>query len=200
MFTGLVREIGTVESAERSDAGARLRIRAGGLASQLAPGDSVSVGGACLTVAEHDDGAFEADVMNQTLELTTLGTLAQGAPVNLEPALRAGDPLGGHLVQGHVDCRGTVTSVSDDGLARRLRIALPVEARPYIAERGSVALDGVSLTVAGLHDEGFDVSLIPETLERTTLGDLAAGAQVNVELDVVARYVERLMQRFDKED
>jgi riboflavin synthase len=199
MFTGLVREIGTVESAERSDAGARLRVRAA-LAAELRPGDSVSVGGACLTVAARDSGSFEADVMNQTLGLTTLADLAAGMRVNLEPPLRAGDPLGGHLVQGHVDCRGTVTSVREDGVARRLVVEVPEDARTYVAERGSVAVDGVSLTVTALSGDGFEVSLIPETLERTTLGDLAAGASANVELDVVARYVERLMQRFNKED
>jgi riboflavin synthase len=199
MFTGLVREIGTVESAERSEEGARLRVRAG-LAADVSPGDSVSVGGACLTVAVRDDGVFEADVMNQTLAVTTLGGLAVGSRVNLEPALRAGDPLGGHLVQGHVDCRATVAAVQDDGVAKRLAVELPEEARRFVVERGSVALDGVSLTVAGLTPTGFEVSLIPETLERTTLGELTEGTAVNVELDVVARYVERLMQGLDKED
>jgi riboflavin synthase len=199
MFTGLVREIGTVESAERSEEGARLRVRAA-LATDVSPGDSVSVGGACLTVAARDDGAFEADVMNQTLAVTTLGDLTAGTRVNLEPALRAGDPLGGHLVQGHVDGRATVGAVQEDGLARRVVVELPDEARRYVVERGSIALDGVSLTVAGLTPTGFEVSLIPETLERTTLGDLTVGAAVNVELDVVARYVERLVQGFEKED
>ena len=192
MFTGLVSEIGTVESAERSGDGARLRIRAG-LAKGLEPGDSVSVSGACLTVAAGDGDAFEADVMNQTLSVTTLGGLADGSHVNLERALRAGDALDGHLVQGHVDCCGTVASVAQDGFARRVRVELPEDARRYVAERGSVALDGVSLTISALTETGFEVSLIPETLERTTLGHAAEGDAVNVELDVVARYVERLM-------
>jgi riboflavin synthase len=194
VFTGLVRELGEVERVDRRDDGARLRVRAA-LASGLEPGDSVAVSGVCLTVASRDDGAFEADVMNQTLALTTLGERQPGDGVNLEPPLRAGDPLGGHLVQGHVDCVGEVTASEDDGFARRLRIAVPAEARRYLAEHGSVTVDGVSLTVAALTDDGFEVSLIPETLERTTL---ARTTKVNVELDVVARYVERLV-RFRKE-
>jgi riboflavin synthase len=192
MFTGLVSEIGTVESATRSGEGARLRIRAG-LAQDLQPGDSVSVSGACLTVTAGDGGAFEADVMNQTLDVSTLGGVVAGSPVTLERALRAGDALDGHLVQGHVDCRGAVASVVEDGFARRVTVELPEDARRFVAERGSVAVDGVSLTVSALTETGFEVSLIPETLERTTLGDVTDGAAVNVELDVVARYVERLM-------
>ncbi len=198
MFTGLVGEVGEVDGLERSEAGARLRIAAG-LASTLGEGDSVAVSGACLTVAELSAGAFAADVINQTLSLTTLGELAPGGAVNLEPALRAGDPLGGHLVQGHVDAVGTVAASAEDGIARRLRIALPAELRRYVVEHGSVALDGVSLTVAGLDEAGFEVSLIPETLEHTTLGGLAEGDRVNVEVDQIARYVERLVG-FEKGD
>jgi riboflavin synthase len=199
MFTGIVREIGEVGEIRRSEEGARLRIRAG-LASELAPGDSVSVAGACLTVADRDDGAFEADVMNQTLSLTTLGDLERGGSVNLEPSLRVGDPMGGHLVQGHVDFTGVVERSRDDGIARRLVVSVPAAMRRYLVEHGSVTLDGVSLTVAALTDDGFEVSLIPETLERTTLGKVAEGERVNVEADVIARYVERLMQGFEKED
>jgi riboflavin synthase len=198
VFTGIVREIGEVESLREDGEGGRIRIRAA-LAAGLEPGDSVSVSGACLTVAEGDAGAFEADVMNQTLSLTTLGGLEPGSRVNLEPALLAGEALGGHLVQGHVDCRGEVTAVDDDGFARRVAVRVPEQVRRYVVDRGSVTVDGVSLTVAGLRDGGFEVSLIPETLERTTLGDAAAGARVNVEVDVVARYVERLVQGFGKE-
>jgi len=164
------------------------------VAHELRSGDSVSINGGCLTVAAADDGAFEADVMNQTLSVTTLGGLDPGGRVNVEPALRAGDPLGGHLVQGHVDGAGRVTSISQDGFARRVTIDLPEQLRRYAAEHGSVALDGVSLTVAALTAEGLEVSLIPETLERTTLGELEEGNEVNVEVDVVARYAERLMQ------
>lgn len=193
MFTGIIREIGTVENVERTAEGARIRVRAG-VADELRGGDSVSVNGVCLTAASSGDGGFTADVMNQTLSVTTLGALDAGGRVNLEPALRAGDPLGGHLVQGHVDAAGRVTSISVDGFARRLGIGLPEHLRRYVAERGSVAIDGVSLTVAALTPEGLEVSLIPETLERTTLGELEEGTEVNVEVDVVARYAERLMQ------
>src|SRR3954454_11106790 len=191
MFTGIIREVGTVESVERTDDGARIRVRAG-VAEELRGGDSISVNGVCLTASSAGDGAFEAHVMNQTLSVTTLGSLDASGRVNLEPALRAGDPLGGHLVQGHVDAAGHVRSVSADGFARRLRIELPDELRRYVAERGSVALDGVSLTVAELAPDGLEVSLIPETLERTTLDELEEGSEVNVEVDVVARYAERL--------
>jgi riboflavin synthase len=193
MFTGLVREVGSVESVERTNDGARLRIAAR-LAGDLAGGDSVAVSGVCLTAAALGDGAFEADAMNQTLELTTLGALAAGDRVNLEPALRAGEPLGGHIVQGHVDCRGEVIEVRADGFARRVEVALAFEHLRFVVERGSITLDGVSLTVAGLTAETVEVSLIPETLERTTLGELTAGDRVNVELDVIARYVERLLE------
>jgi len=193
VFTGIIREIGTVEAVERTPDGARIRVRAV-VADELKGGDSVSINGVCLTAATAHDGAFEADVMNQTLSVTTLGGLDPGGRVNVEPALRAGDPLGGHLVQGHVDGAGRVTSISQDGFARRVTIDLPEQLRRYAAEHGSVALDGVSLTVAALTAEGLEVSLIPETLERTTLGELEEGNEVNVEMDVVSRYAERLMQ------
>jgi len=199
MFTGLIREVGEVEAIERSDAGARIRIAAG-LAADLGLGDSVSVCGACLTVADRDQRSFAADVMNQTLSLTTLGALEAGSRVNLEPALRAGDPLGGHLVQGHVDGVGEVAAAEDDGFARRVRVSLPDGLRRYAIEHGSIALDGVSLTVAALTDDGVEVSLIPETLERTTLGAAGAGGSLNVEMDQMARYAERLMSSFNKEN
>ena len=196
MFTGIVREIGSVQSVERGDAGARLRVAAR-LASELAEGDSVSVSGACLTVASTRDGAFEADVMNQTLSLTTLGDLEPGAAVNLEPALRAGEPLGGHFVQGHVDGTGEVLASSEDGFSRCIRVAVPGELGRYLVEHGSVAVDGVSLTVSGLADRWFEVALIPETLASTTLGNLGEGDPVNLEMDLIARYAERLMQGFE---
>jgi riboflavin synthase len=195
VFTGIVREIGTVESIDRDAAGARIRVGAS-LAAQLADGDSVSVSGACLTVATRADGAFEADVMNQTLSLTTLGGLEPGAAVNLEPALRAGEPLGGHFVQGHVDGTGEVLASSEDGFSRRVRVAVPAELGRYVVEHGSVAVDGVSLTVSGLADGWLEVALIPETLARTTLGGLGEGDLVNLEMDLIARYTERLMQGF----
>jgi riboflavin synthase len=190
MFTGIVKELGQVESIDRSREGARLRIRAE-LASELAEGDSISVNGACLTATSAGDGAFEADVMHQTLSLTTLAELEPSSPVNLELAVRPTDRLGGHMVQGHVDGTGTVADVADDGFARRMRVELPDELLPYVVERGSIAIEGVSLTVAELADPVVEVSLIPETLERTTLGAIGPGDRLNVECDVLARYVKR---------
>jgi riboflavin synthase len=193
MFTGIVKELGRVEAVDTSDDGARLRIHAE-LASDLAEGDSVAVNGACLTATSVRDGAFEADVMHQTLSLTTLGGLEASSPVNLELPLRPTDRMGGHVVQGHVDGAATVADVSADGFAKRLRIELPDELLPYVVERGSIAIEGVSLTIADLTDAGLEVSLIPETLERTTLGALAPGDRVNVECDVLARYVRRQLE------
>jgi len=190
MFTGIVKELGRVEAVDASDDGARLRISAE-LASELAEGDSVAVNGACLTATSVGDGAFEADVMHQTLSLTTLGALEASSPVNLELPLRAADRLGGHVVQGHVDGTATVTDVSADGFAKRLRIELPDELLPYVVERGSIAIEGVSLTIADLAGSNLEVSLIPETLERTTLGMAEPGKHLNVECDVLARYVQR---------
>ena len=197
MFTGIVQEVGEVTATHVGDEGTRLSIAAG-LSSGLRQGDSVSVEGVCLTATAVGDGGFDADVMNQTLSLTTLGELTGGSRVNLEPALKAGDPLGGHIVQGHVDGVGEVRSSTEDGFARRVRIAVPDGLERYLVEHGSVTVAGVSLTVASLDDEWFEVSLIPETLERTTLGDLQEGARVNLELDVVARYVERLLRFKEK--
>ncbi|HEX6115889.1 MAG TPA: riboflavin synthase [Solirubrobacterales bacterium] len=192
MFTGLIADLGTVAALERGDEGARLRVRTA-LAGELAEGDSIAVNGACLTAASVGDGEFTADVMNQTLSLTSLGPLTEGDAVNLELALRAADRLGGHVVQGHVDGTGKVASVREDGIARRVEVELPAELRRYVVERGSVAVDGVSLTVTAVTDSGFEVSLIPETLERTNLGSAEPGRVVNIEVDVVARYVERLL-------
>lgn len=197
MFTGIVKELGTVAQVERSGEGAHLKLGAS-FAGELADGDSVAVSGVCLTVTSHTADAFTADVMNQSLELTSLGALEPGSEVNLEPALRAGDPLGGHIVQGHVDCTGEVVAVVPDGIASRLAISVPERYRRYFVEHGSVTVDGVSLTVATLTDEGFEVSLIPETLERTTLGNAKTGDTVNLEFDVIARYVERLLQLDEK--
>jgi riboflavin synthase len=197
MFTGLVADIGTVEIAERDRDGARLRI-ATELASDLAGGDSVAVSGVCLTVAANDGSGFEAEVMNQTLSVTSLGGLESGGRVNLEPALRASDRLGGHIVQGHVDGVAELEASEPDGFARRLRVAIPAELRRYVIEHGSVAVEGVSLTVSKLTDSGFAVSLIPETLERTTLGAAEPGAPLNLEVDVLARYTERLLQGFNE--
>jgi riboflavin synthase len=196
MFTGIVRELGQVESFDRNPDGAHLWVEAK-LSAELERGDSVAVSGVCLTATDISDGAFAADVMNQTLSVSTLGELDDGAFVNLELPLRAGDPLGGHVVQGHVDGTVAVVAVQGDGLARRLRISVPPEQERYLVERGSLTLDGVSLTVAELGDGWAEVSLIPETLERTTLGDAEPGRRLNLELDPIARHVERLVQRFD---
>jgi riboflavin synthase len=190
MFTGIVKEMGRVEAIESSDDGARLRISAG-IASELGPGDSVAVNGACLTATTVGEGDFTADVMHQTLSLTTLGELEGSSPVNLELPLRPTDRLGGHVVQGHVDGTATVADLSADGFAKRLRLELPEQLLPYVVERGSIAIEGVSLTISDLDDSVVEVSLIPETLERTTLGDLEVGDRVNVECDVLARYVRR---------
>jgi riboflavin synthase len=192
MFTGLIADIGTVEEIESGPEGTRLEIRTT-LAGELSPGDSVAVNGACLTAADVDGDRIGADVMNQTLERTSLGPLEPGERVNLELPLRLSDRLGGHLVQGHVDGTGEVAGLREDGFARRLTIDVPGELRRFVVERGSVAVDGVSLTVAAVTEQGFEVALIPETLERTTLGDAAQGTRVNLELDVIARYVERLL-------
>jgi riboflavin synthase len=192
MFTGIISELGEVESVETGEDGTRIRIRAA-LASELAEGDSVAVNGACLTATSANGGAFEADVMRQTLSLTTLGDLVPSTKVNLELPLRPTDRLGGHIVQGHVDGTATVAGSEQDGFARSLRVQLPDDLRDYVVERGSIAIEGVSLTIAALGEDWIEVSLIPETLERTTLGDHRPGDRVNVEIDLIARYVQRML-------
>jgi riboflavin synthase len=192
VFTGLVQGIGQVGAIERSGAGARVIIETP-LVSELRPGDSIAVNGVCLSAAALKDGSFAADAMNETLARTSLGGLEPGASVNLELPLRAGDRLGGHVVQGHVDGVGEVVDVASDGIARRVRIEAPPGVMRYVIEKGSIAVDGVSLTVAGLDDRSFTVSLIPETLQRTNLGHARPGDRVNLEVDVLAKYVEKLM-------
>jgi riboflavin synthase len=192
MFTGLIQDIGTVESFDTGPAGARLRI-ATSLATEIEPGDSVAVNGVCLTATTVGADGFETEAMNQTLEVTSLGRLQAGGQANLELAMKASDRFGGHIVQGHVDGVGEVVAVEEDGFARRLRIALDPDLLRYAIDKGSIALDGVSLTIADLGESWVSVSLIPETLERTTLGDAAPGRNLNVECDVVAKHVERLM-------
>jgi riboflavin synthase len=193
MFTGLVQDLGSVRVVENETAGSRLEVETA-LASELSEGDSVAVNGVCLTAVSVGDGAFRADVMAETLRRSSLGPLGQGDPVNLELPLRAEDRLGGHFVQGHVDGTGTVEDVTVEGFSNLVRIACGPEIMRYVVEKGSIAVDGVSLTVADLDDEGFTVSLIPETLERTTLGSAAPGRVVNLEVDVLAKYVEKLTQ------
>ncbi len=198
MFTGLVEDIGTVESLESGAEGARLRI-ATTLGPEIGLGDSIAVDGACLTAVAADERGFETEAMNQTLAVTALRQLEPGVRVNLELAMKAGERLGGHIVQGHVDGVATVLSAAEDGFARRLRISVPAEIARYVIDKGSVALAGVSLTIAALGDEWLEVSLIPETLERTTLGAASPGDELNVEVDLVAKYVERLLSPFVSE-
>jgi len=191
MFTGIVRERGRVASIEPEGNGVRLEIAAPETATALAVGDSVSVSGACLTATAVVNGTFSVTAVAETLSRTTLGRLDTGGEVNLEPATRAGDPLGGHFVQGHVDAVGRVASFEDG----RLRIEAAPEILRYCVEKGSIAVDGVSLTIAGLCDGAFEVALIPHTLEVTTLGALVPGDEVNLEVDVLAKYVEKLIDR-----
>lgn len=195
MFTGLIQDVGTVESVDAGGDGARLRI-ATRLAAEIAPGDSVAVNGVCLTATGVDADGFETEAMNQTLSVTSLSGVEPGRRVNLELAMKASDRLGGHIVQGHVDGLGRVTAVAEDGFAKRLRVALGPDLMRYVIDKGSITLDGVSLTVAEAGDDWVEVSLIPETQERTALGETASESNVNVECDVVAKYVERLVAPF----
>ncbi len=218
MFTGIVQELGEVVAVERHDGAARLTVRGPKVVAGAAHGDSIAVNGVCLTVAASGDGAFTADVMGETLNRTGIGVLAPGAAVNLERPLRAGDPLGGHLVQGHVDGTGRIVSRTPSPHWEVVRITIPYGLARYVAQKGSVAVDGVSLTVSAVSDlpaappaenmsqgapggpqelraDGpwFEVSLIPVTLEQTTLGRKHPGETVNLEVDIVAKYVEKLL-------
>lgn len=194
MFTGLVGDLGEVTAVEPTADGARLTVRSR-LAAELAEGDSVAVDGVCLTATSVADGSFHTDVMNETLRLTSLAETRPGTPVNLELAMRPTDRLGGHIVQGHVDGVGRITDAFDDGFARRVTIETAPELLRYVVHKGSITVNGVSLTVAELQERCFTVSLIPETLERTNLGHAAPGDIVNLEVDVLAKYVERLVAR-----
>jgi riboflavin synthase len=194
MFTGLVQATGTVRSIEPDGRGARIEVSTA-LAAELHEGDSVAVNGVCLTAVAAATGSFRADVMAETLRRSSLGPLAAGDSVNLELPLRAGEPLGGHIVQGHVDGTGEVEELHDEGFARVVRIACDPDLLRYVVEKGSIAVDGVSLTVASVDGDGFSVSLIPETVERTTLGAAEPGRLVNLEVDVLAKYVEKLTVR-----
>lgn len=194
MFTGLVQGLGQVVGIDETSDGVQLTISSDFLLG-LEEGDSIAVNGVCLTAVRPLDYNFAADVMHETLRRSSLGALARGARVNLELPLRAHDRLGGHFVQGHVDGLGTVVDVREDGFARLIRIAAAPDLLRYVVEKGSIAIDGVSLTVAAVDDEALTVSLIPETLERTILGAAAPGATVNLEVDVLAKYVEKLVVR-----
>ncbi len=195
MFTGIVREIGRVVGVDGGDAGVTLRVEAPRTSAGTSVGDSVSVAGVCLTVEEAEEAVLRFHAVPETLARTTLARLAPGDTVNLEPALRAGEPLGGHIVQGHVDDVGTVASLEPDGDGARLEIGAAGSLLRYCVEKGSITVDGVSLTVAGIDGDTFSIALVPHTLSATTLGALAPGTPVNLEVDVLAKYVERLLDR-----
>jgi riboflavin synthase len=195
VFTGLIADLGRVSALDQSDAGATLRIHTR-LASELGEGDSIAVNGVCLTVSTLAEQEFEAEAMIETLSRSALGALRTGDRVNLELPLRASDRLGGHVVQGHVDGIGTVSAIRSEGFARVLEIETEPPLLRYLVEKGSVALDGVSLTVSALGENGFTVSLIPETLKRTNLGSLEQEALLNIEVDVLAKHLERLVAAY----
>jgi riboflavin synthase len=192
MFTGLIADLGSVVALERNGAGAVLRVQSS-LAADLQEGDSIAVNGVCLTATQVSDDGFAAEAMTETLARSALGHLRSGARVNLELALRADDRLGGHIVQGHVDGTGTVSAARAEGFSRVLDIDPDQRLERYLVEKGSVAIDGVSLTVSELRSDGFSVSLIPETLVRTNLAALGEGSLVNIEVDILAKHVERLL-------
>lgn len=194
MFTGLIEEVGELLSRETHGDGERFRISASVVLSDVKQGDSISVSGACLTVIEHDEESFVADVMAETLRHSSLGTWKLGKKVNLERAAAVGDRLGGHIVQGHVDAQASVLSIVPGDQWQVVRLSLAAEVAPLVVHKGSLALDGVSLTVSGLGEDWCEVSLIPETLRETTLGDLTVGQPMNVETDILARHVQRLLE------
>ena len=191
MFTGIVQEVGEVEAVEAAPNGARIVVRMPQLAPEVAMGDSVAVAGTCLTAVELGAERIAFEAMGETLAKTTTGALAPGSRVNLEPALRPTDRMGGHVVQGHVDAVGEVVGVRMDGIARVVEIAAPPEVARYVVQKGSIAVDGVSLTVAAVTERGFEIWLIPHTCEVTTLGGAVPGDRVNLEADIYAKYVER---------
>lgn len=197
MFTGLIQAVGEVIKIKRSDTSAILTIKSDYIASQISRGDSVSVNGVCLTVVTFDSSTFSVDVMVQTLGLTSTGSLQIGSPVNLELATRSADRLGGHIVQGHVDGVATVAAISVDSQWTRMDISVPAHLMKYVVAQGSICIEGVSLTVGELNDSANQVSvwLIPETLAKTNLSKKVVGDSLNVEVDVLAKYVERLIAR-----
>ncbi|HEV2770661.1 MAG TPA: riboflavin synthase [Solirubrobacteraceae bacterium] len=194
MFTGLVADLGTVSAVDATPDGVRLTLHTV-LAREVDEGDSLAVNGVCLTATRSEDDTVAADVMHETLRRSSLGAVTRGAGVNIELALRAGDRLGGHVVQGHVDGVGEVADIKQEGFARLVTIRAPADLLRYVVEKGSIAVDGVSLTLARVDDDALTVSLIPETLDRTNLGAAAPGTPVNLEVDVLAKYVEKLVTR-----
>lgn len=195
MFTGIVREVGRIASLAGGDDGVRLEIDAPRTAPVVEVGGSVAINGVCLTAESIDGERIAFHAVPETLRRTTLAGLAAGAQVNLEPALRAGDAMGGHIVQGHVDGVGRVQSVEAEGEGLRVIVEAPDDLLRYCVEKGSIAVEGVSLTIAELHDDAFGLALIPHTLAETTLAEIAPGRPVNLEVDVLAKYVERLVAR-----
>ncbi len=193
MFTGLIADLGHVRALDRNGDGATLQI-ATRLAGELRPGDSIAVNGVCLTAKDVGEDSFGAAAMGETLSRSTLGELDVGAPVNLELPLRVDGRLGGHIVQGHVDATGMVDEIREQGIARVLAIEVDRKLARYLVQKGSIALNGVSLTISALDEERFEVSLIPETLQRTNLSDVRVGDRVNLEVDVLAKHVERLLE------
>jgi riboflavin synthase len=198
MFTGIIEEIGAVTAIEPSGDGVRLSVRAPLAVSDASHGDSISVNGVCLTVVEQDDTSFTADVMRQTLDMSTLAALAPGRPVNIERATAVGTRLGGHVVQGHIDGTGVIREVRPGERWRVVRVGVPSELAPLVVDKGSIAIDGVSLTISAVSEPGepepwLEVSLIPETLEATTLAERAPGDPVNLETDILARHVQRML-------
>jgi len=194
MFTGIVQGVGTVRAIDQRGGDVTLLFDTGKVSlTGIAIGDSIAVSGACLTATRIDGSTFAADVSRETLDLTTLGDCVVGARVNLEMALRAGQAMGGHYVTGHVDGVGRLLSRHDDARSVRMEFQVPAELARYIARKGSICIDGVSLTVNGAAGERFDVNLVPHTLAATTLGDLRVGSRANLEIDIIARYVERMM-------
>jgi riboflavin synthase len=196
MFTGIILSVGRVLSLTHQGGDLGLSVDAAGIdPARLGLGDSVCVQGVCLTVTRKQGTAFHADISLETLTKTTLGKLVIGSRVNLEPSLRAGDALGGHMVSGHVDAVATLCRVDPEARSRRLQFELPEELKRFVAPKGSICVDGVSLTVNQVDGRRFDVNIIPHTLSVTTLGEKERGDQVNIEIDVVARYLDRLIQR-----
>ena len=195
VFTGIVREVGRVVSVRGDENGVRLEIEAPATAGTVAVGDSIAIDGCCLTAVAVTDGRIAFEAVPETLVRTGLGGLDAGDPVNVEPALRAGEPLGGHYVQGHVDGRGHIRATDPEGDGRRVWIEADPAVLRYVVEKGSIAVDGTSLTVAEVDGDAFAVALVPHTLAQTTLGGLAPGDEVNLETDVLAKYVERLLKR-----
>ena len=194
MFTGLVEEVGVVEEMQQLDDAIRIAVRAPKVTEDAAPGDSIAVDGVCLTVVDNVDGSFTADVMRETLDRSRLGTYQTGSEVNLERALAAGQRMGGHIVQGHVDGVAEVVSRTPSEHWEVVRFMLPRQLSRYVVEKGSIAVNGTSLTVSAVGEGYFEVSLIPTTLRETTAGTLAPGDPVNLEVDIVAKYVEKMVQ------